>query len=279
MIRSILLPIDGSNYTESVLNYGIFLARHLEAQLRVISVIDIRLFEWNLAAGADSFIPVMGSGDFQDETHKMLQNKANSVLEKAKDILNKNKIEFEAHDFTGIPTDEICSQARSNDLAIMGIRGEYERWSKHLLGDTVEAVSRQIAKPLLLVDRVFEPFNRIHCGYDGSDSAGKALQLSAHLAKNLKLLLQVICISNSKEEREEVLAEAGKYLEPYQLEYQLRHESGQALDALINAQNNAPFSTLLSIGSYGHSRIREAILGSTTIQLMRNATKPLLLAR
>lgn len=279
MIRSILLPIDGSNYTESVLQYGIYLAKQLHAHLRVITIVDIRLFEWNLAAGADSFVPVVGTGEFQDETHRMLQEKAKSVLDKAKSILEQSQINFEIKEITGIPVDEICAQARSNDFVVMGVRGEYERWSKHLLGDTVEAASRQIGKPLLLVDRTFEPFNRIHCGYEGSDSANKALQLSAFLAKTLGILLQVISISNSEEEREEILNEAGRYLEPYQLEYQLRHEVGHATDALINAQNSAPFNTLLSIGSYGHSRIREAILGSTTVQVMRKAAKPILLAR
>jgi nucleotide-binding universal stress UspA family protein len=33
------------------------------------------------------------------------------------------------------------------------------------------------------------------------------------------------------------------------------------------------------MGSFGHSRLREAILGSTTVQVMRKANKPILLAK
>ena len=113
MIRSILLPIDGSNYTESVLKYGIFLAKKLSAHLRIISIIDIRLFEWNLAAGTDSFVPVVGTGEFQDETHRLLKEKAKSVLDKAKSILEKSQIKYDLNELTGIPTDEICTDRKS----------------------------------------------------------------------------------------------------------------------------------------------------------------------
>ncbi len=279
MIRSILLPIDGSNYSESVLQYGLFLGKKLNARLRVITIVDVRLFEWNMAAGSDSFVPVVGSTEFQEETHQLLDKKANSILEKAKDILSKSEIEFEVKKITGTPVDEICTQAKANDLVIVGIRGEYEHWSGHLLGATIESAARQIIKPILLVDKTFMPFERIVSGYDGSDTSNKALQLSAFLANSLNLTVQVITVMNSEEERKEILAEAAKYLEPYKIEYQLRHESGSATDALINAQNSSHLKTLLSIGSFGHSRIREAILGSTTVQLMRKAQKPILLAK
>ena len=38
-------------------------------------------------------------------------------------------------------------------------------------------------------------------------------------------------------------------------------------------------ANLIVMGSYGHSRIREAILGSVTVQTMRKSTCPLLMAR
>lgn len=279
MIRSILLPIDGSNYSESCLEYGIYLGKKLNARLRVLTVIDMRLFEWNLAAGSDSFVPVAISTDFQEETQQMLEKKADQVMDKAGMLLKKTGLQFEQHKITGIPADEICQHAKSNDLVVMGVRGEYERWISHLLGQTVEAVTRQITKPVLLVDKNFEPFGRFMCGYDGSASSNKALQLSAFIAGTFNLMLQVITISNDEDERRELLSEAGQYLEPYGIEFQLRHETGNAAEALINAKNSTPGPALLSMGSYGRSRLREAILGSTTVEVMRKANKPILLAK
>lgn len=279
MIKSILLPIDGSPYSESVLDYGIFFAKKFDSVLRIITVVDIRLFDWSIATGADSFVPVMPSVEFQEESQKMLDEKAQKVLEKASSLLQKTGLSFEVQQTTGIPVDEICSHAKENDMVIMGIRGDYERWSNKLLGVTVEAVTHQISKPLFLVDKEFKPFTRIHCGYDGSVSANKALQLAAFLANKFQLELQVISIFNLEEERNALLKEAEKYLQPYDIDFDLRHESGDAADVLVSAQNNSPSPTLTIIGSYGHSRLREAILGSTTVQVMRKANKPVLLAK
>ncbi len=280
MIRSILLPIDGSTYSKSVLEYGIHLGKALNATLRVLTVVDIRLYEWNMAAGSDSFVPVVTTTAFQEETQQMLKKKAEAILDKAKEMLIKSGLTFEFETFDGIPADEITDRAKISDLIILGIRGEYERWGRHELGATVEIVARQTSKPVLLVDKIFTPFKRILCGYNGSDASNRALQLSAFLSKELQMLLQVLVVSSVDEERNILLNEAGKYLEPYDIEFQLRHEAdNSAVDALINARASAPFDVLLAIGSFGHSRLREAILGSTTVQIMRKAAKPILLAR
>jgi nucleotide-binding universal stress UspA family protein len=279
MIKSILLPLDGSTYSDSVIKYGKFFAEKFDAVVRILSVVDIRLFDWSMATGADSFVPLMPSADFQAESQKIQDEKADKIIEKAANILNKTSIKFEVLKTSGIPVDEICQSAMVNDLVIMGIRGEYERWSEKFLGATVESVTRQVTKPTMLVDKNFEIFKRIHCGYDGSSSSNKALQLSAYLASLMKIKLQVITVLDSEEERTKILDDAERYLVPYKIDFNLRHETGEAADVLEYAQNNAPDPALTVIGSYGHSRLREAIIGSTTVQVMRKANKPILLAK
>jgi nucleotide-binding universal stress UspA family protein len=279
MVKSILLALDGSPYSEPALRYGIYLAKQFGAIIRVLTVVDIRLFDWTVATGADSFVPVMPSADFQAESQRVLEDKAQRIVEKASEILKGENAHFEIKKTAGIPVDEICSLARQNDMVIMGIRGEYERWSDKLLGVTVESVSRQISKPLMLVDKDFKPIQRIVCGYDGSVTANKALQFSAFFSKSLQLRLDVITVSNSEEERNDILREAEKYLQPYEINFNLRPETGDAADVLVAAQNQSPEFSMMITGSYGHSRLREAILGSTTIEVMRNARKPVLLAK
>ncbi|MBD3224721.1 MAG: hypothetical protein GF313_08325 [Caldithrix sp.] len=279
MIKSILLPIDGSKYSESVLDYGKFFAKKLDAFLRIISVIDIRLFDWSMATGADSFVPVMPTSEFQEESQKIQDEKAQKTIDKAASVLKNSEVKYELLKVSGIPVDEICQHAMKTDLVIMGIHGEYERWSQKLLGSTIEAVTRQISKPVLLVDKEFVEISRLHCGYDGSPSSNRALQMASELANILQMKLEVITVCDSGEERKMLLNEASDYLDPYGIEYNLRHETGDAADVLINACKDAPEPPMTIIGSYGHSRLREAIIGSTTVDVMRNATKPVLLAK
>jgi nucleotide-binding universal stress UspA family protein len=91
--------------------------------------------------------------------------------------------------------------------------------------------------------------------------------------------LEVVTIHDDELERMEILEEAKIYLEPYKIESQFRHEAGDPSKTLIQVTEDVPEPALLVMGSFGHSRIREAILGSTTVQVMRRANKPILLAK
>ncbi len=70
MIKSILLAIDGSNYTETALKEGIDFAKIFDAHLRVLTVIDIRIFEWDVAIGVEGFAPIIPSTAYQEESQK-----------------------------------------------------------------------------------------------------------------------------------------------------------------------------------------------------------------
>jgi len=279
MIKSILLPVDGSAYTESVLEYGKYLAVEFQAALRILTVVDIRLYEWNMAAGTDSFVPVVPSSEFQEESQRMQEEKAERILEKADEMLKDTSIAYTLHKVSGIPVDEICQAGRTSDLVILGVRGEYERWRNKLLGATVESVTRQINTSCLLVDKTFNPVEHIHCGYDASKYAVRALQMSAFIASHMKKELHIITVADSQEEGKQILDEAAHYLQPYQIPFKLHLETGDAAEVLVEFHRELADSALTIIGSYGHSRLREAILGSTTVEVMRRAHKPVLLAK
>jgi nucleotide-binding universal stress UspA family protein len=277
MIKSILLAVDGSIYTDSVIEYGLHLAKKLDAFLRVSSVIDIRVYEWVLNTGGEGYMPVIPSNVFHDESYKFHRERAEQLISSLQKKLNQSGANFEAEKIEGDPVEVICDISRQVDLVIMGARGDYARWGDRLLGATVESVSRQLHAPLMIVDKSFFPVCSVTCAYDRSVSSNNSLKLSAYLAEKLDLPIEVVTINDDENERKETLEEAKTYLKPYQLTAQFRHETGDAAKTLIQVTEDAPEPTLLTMGSYGHSRFRETILGSTTVQVMRKATKPILL--
>jgi len=95
----------------------------------------------------------------------------------------------------------------------------------------------------------------------------------------MNLSLQVISVFDSEDEWKTVLSEAEHYLMPYNIDFHLRHEKGDPAAALFNACAQSTVPVLMTIGAYGHSRLRETIIGSTTVQVMRLATKPVMLAK
>jgi nucleotide-binding universal stress UspA family protein len=279
MIKSILLAVDGSIYTDSVIKHGIDLAKKLDAFLRIHSVIDIRIYEWVLNTGGEGYMPVIPSNVFHDESYKFHRERAEGLIESLRQKLAESKVRFEAEKVEGAPVEVICENSRQVDLVIMGARGDYARWGDRLLGATLESVSRQIHSPLMIVDKTYQAFHSITCAYDRSVASNNGLKLAANLAAGLKLPIEVLTVHDDQREREETLDEAKAYLKPYDVDTQFRPEAGHADKILIQASQDIPKPTLLIMGSYGHSRFREAILGSTTVEVMRKAEKPLLLTK
>jgi nucleotide-binding universal stress UspA family protein len=279
MIKSIFLAVDGSIFTDTVVDYGIDLAKKLNAFLRVYSVIDIRIYEWVLNTGGEGYMPVVPSNVFHDESYKFHSERADVLIGTLRKRLKENGIKFEADKIEGDPVEVICDVSRQVDLVIMGARGDYARWGDRLLGATLESVSHQNHSPLLIAGQVYKDFNSIICAYDRSESSNTGLKLSAYLAEQLNLPIEVLTIHDDARERDKILEEARVYLEPYKLKSQFRHEAGDPAKTLIQVTKDVPDPALLVMGSFGHSRIREAILGSTTVQVMRKAYKPILLAK
>ncbi len=277
MIKSMLLSVDGSIYTEAVLRNGIHLAKALEAKLRVLSVIDVRTFEWAMSLGADGFVPVIPSSAYLEESRKLHEEKADAVLRRSEEILRNEGVEFSLEKASGSPVDVICEQARTVDLIIMGARGEFARWESKMIGATLEAVSRQVNKPLLIVSKEFRPFKKILAAYDGSPTANKALALAGYFANKLGLPIILLTVSN-KEEARQVLEEGEKYLSSYDVKVTAEHVRGAPYQSICDYAHTNDID-LIVMGAYGSSRIKEAILGSTTESVMRRARVPVLLAK
>lgn len=278
MIKSILLAVDGSVYTDAVLRYGIHLAKSFEAKLRVLTVIDVRTFEWAMSIGADGFVPVIPSAAYLEESRKLHESKAEKVIEKSRQMLDLEPVKYETEIASGSPVDVICEHAKTIDLIAMGSRGEFARWESKMIGATLEAVSRQVNKPVLIVNKSFKPFTKILAAYDGSSTANKALAMAGYFANKFALPVTVLTVSSHKEDAERKLEEAVRYLTNYDIACQGVHLKGHPDDKICKYARENQFD-LIVMGAYGSSRIKETILGSTTEAVMRRSEVPVVLAK
>lgn len=278
MFKNIMLAVDASAYTDAVLSHGIALAKELKSKLLVITVADIRIFEWASAVGADGFISIVPSGTYQDESRNILEEKCDKLLAKCSEMLKKENVSFETEKLLGSPSDLILERSLITDLLVIGKRGEFARWDTKALGVTVEAVSRNTHKPLLVATNKYTPIKKIVVGYDGSDHANCALQYVGHLAENLKADVSIRCITEDQDLGRHCCDEAQSYLSNYKIKIDTDISSGNPDEVLVHLAQSNKYD-LIAIGAYGHSRIREAILGSTTEHILRKSPCPVLLAK
>jgi nucleotide-binding universal stress UspA family protein len=278
MIKSILLSVDGSLYTESAIRNAIHLAHAFGAKIRVLSVVDVRTFEWAMSVGADAFVPIIPSAVYLEETKKLQKQKAEAVLQKSEALLREAGVKFVLNREAGSPTEVISERIRRADLLVMGARGEFAAWKSKEIGATLDYVTRQVRKPILIVSKDFKPITNILAAYDGSDTANKALSLAGYFANKLHLPVTVLAISSRKNGAALMLDEAEEYLGNYDVVCRKIRIAGTPESKICEYAHEHRFD-LIVMGAYGHSRIREAILGSTTQTVMRMAQVPVLLAK
>lgn len=166
------------------------------------------------------------------------------------------------------------------DLIMLGKRGENANFATEHLGSTMERVVRASHKPCLVTSRAFKPVTRLLFAYDGSKSCQRALEFLSTSAAFKDLELHVVTVAAQAEEEtalktlraaEGVLRAAGQAPVCQMLV--------GAVDNEISTYVEGQGINLLVMGAYGHSRIRQLIIGSTTTSMIRRCKVPVLLFR
>jgi nucleotide-binding universal stress UspA family protein len=279
MIKTILVGIDGSEHARTAVNYALWLAARLDGRVVGLHVVDIVSIEGSFfhdISGSLGFEPYL---DFSSKMRGVLQERGKALLDGFAELAAKHQVRADTVLGMGIVANEIVERARTADLVVIGRRGLNERFSTGLLGGTGESVTRRCPKPVLIAPPEFREIKRPVLAYDGSTRAASAMQYAAEFCATLALPLTVLTVNRDEEHGRRILNEASSYLAPYNVkaEFELQ-QTGNAPERIANFIRERSHD-LLFIGAYGHSRIIEMVLGSTTEYVLRNCASPLFLCR
>jgi nucleotide-binding universal stress UspA family protein len=105
------------------------------------------------------------------------------------------------------------------------------------------------------------------------------MSAAAEFCISLSLPLTVLNVNRDAVQGQQALNEAQSYLASYDIEVKFDlQQTGNAPERIANYIREQEHD-LLFIGAYGHSRIIEMVLGSTTEYVLRNTACPAFLSR
>jgi nucleotide-binding universal stress UspA family protein len=104
------------------------------------------------------------------------------------------------------------------------------------------------------------------------------MRSAAEIASGLGVPVTVVTCARDPKLGERTLAEARTYFENYTPKAEFKLLQGHANEEIVKFLKEHD-ADLLFIGAYGHSRIIEMVLGSTTEYVLRNSPCPVFLAR
>ncbi len=276
MIRQILVGLDGSDYSDIAVKYGIALAKASQATLQGVHVVDIVQVESPLLhdlAGATGVAPQLNLTALMREN---LNCRGQHLLAQFRQDCETAGVASVEHLVTGVIPTEITRLAHEVDLVLVGRGGVHTGLSKALLGSAVESVVRSGVKPTMVTPQEYRAIRKPLLATDGSPSAMAALSVAVAFANQMALPLSVVhCAPQSNDQPEFLNA----------VEHQVK-EGGIACDVhtcMGNAHEDLASYVreqghdLLFMGSFGQRRIVEWLLGSTTQYFLRTSPIPLVL--
>ena len=180
---------------------------------------------------------------------------------------------------TGDLTEVLLGQEARARLFVLGSNRRPVNARKLRLDHTVESAVRNLRQPVMVMgNRPFSAPDNFVIAWDGSATAERAVQVVARspLARGLPALL--VSVGDSSARQQASLRGAQELLQDAGFSVNTRTLPGlpeEAIPALLDTLGQ----TLLVLGAYGHSRIRQLIVGSTTTALLRLCNTPVVVLR
>ncbi|MEO7851304.1 MAG: universal stress protein [Rubrivivax sp.] len=278
--------IDGIANTHAVIDWAAWAALRLALPLELLHVLErhpehAEVKDYSGAIGVDAQESLLQELSDADEKHgKQAQEAGRRLLAGARERAAAAGVtQLDARLRHGQFVDTVLEMAADARLFVLGEHHHAKGPAKVHLDHNVERVVRTVQRAVLVATaEAFEPPTRVVIAFDGSASARKVVEMAAGspMLAGLPVLLAMVGVETTLARRQ--LEEARIALQAAGISAQTELKAGEpqaVLPALVKAQGPA----LLVMEAFGHSRLRQLILGSTTTTLLRLSEVPVLFLR
>ncbi len=275
MIKDIIVNLSVGDRPSPVGDYAISVAAAFEAHLSAIAFVY------------DPIVPVSGAGYIPADVIEM-QERENTAASKA--ALDRFTAASTRAGITAEPLtlsaslagvgDQFSHLARRFDLAIVG-QAEPERSAVEEV--IAEATLFQSGRPVIIVPYIQKDplkLDRVMVCWDGSRSAVRAIADSMPLLERAGRV-EVVIVANERGKQQEIEGvDMGRHLARHGLNVEVHRITRGDLDvadALLSHAADADVDFIV-MGGYGHSRLREFVLGGVTRSILRSMVVPVLMS-
>ena len=283
-MSQVIACIDGSSITLAVCDYAAWASRQMDAPLDFLHVLGRS--EYPIPADLSGNIGLGSRETLLQELAELDEKRSRVALEQGRIMLAAAK-ERAIADGVPNPTsrqrhgelvDTLLEFQSDIRLLVMGRQGEHGDSAGEHIGSHLENVVRTLHRPILVVPGDYSEPRRILVAFDGSATTRKAVEMVAASPLFRGLPCHVVMVGADKTEARDQIDWARATLAGAGFAVTASILSGEVEDVLC-AYRTEHAIDLIVMGAYGHSKIREFLVGSTTTQLIHQAKIPLLLLR
>ena len=235
----------------------------------------------------DPVIPgsVMGGipPEFIESQRRESENKVQQAIARFEQVAKRVGVAYETRTLNASiagAADRLGHLARRFDLVIVG-QPERERAAAAEVVD--EGVLFDSGRPVMFVPYIQKSglkLDRVMLCWDGSRAATRAINDAMPFLEKAKQVELVIVSSKAGKANELTGADMGQHLARHGLKVEVKRITSPDIDVTSTILSYAADSSadMIVMGGYGHSRLREFILGGVTRGLLETMTVPTLMS-
>lgn len=285
MNNKVLASLDHSTYTPSVCDYACWAAMRLGSELEFIHVLD-RHPETAQKLDASGNIGFGTQESLLEELAALDEKRGAIAMERGRMLLESATGRAAGSGIAaplsrlrhGELVETLAELESETRLFVLGKRGAAGDRSPQHLGSNLERVVRALHRPILVVPSAFSMPQKIMIAFDGSMTTRKGVDMIASSPLFKGLDCQVVMVGPESSAAQAHLEWARATLSAGGVMAKTYIIGGEADTALPEYADRNGID-LLVMGAYGHSRIRELLVGSTTTSVLRTSSLPVLLLR
>ncbi|MCF4995915.1 universal stress protein [Pseudomonas syringae] len=280
----VMACIDNSQSSLAVCDYAAWASQRLSAPLTLLHVLDREKYpasadlSGNIGLGSrEHLLEELATLDAQRA--KLALEHGQHMLEKARErTVISGAMSPDLKQRHGHLVESLSDLQDDIRLLVIGRVGEDSTRSAQSLGSQIEAVVRTIHRPILITTSHFRKPETIMVAFDGSATGHKTVQMLASSPLCEDLPIHIVMVGTDSEENQNELEKARTTLASSGPLVHAEIRPGE-VESVLPAYQAEHGIDLLVMGAYGHSRIRQFLVGSTTTTMLRTSTLPVLLLR
>ena len=282
-LKDILVHVESGATGERRLQYAIELARQHEAHLSGLFVIEPLHAGAYFTPPAASYIDVAAL-EAIDQKHREAEMVVASAAEtRFRELCRRAAIGSEWHVVVGDPVALTTVNAQCADLTILG-----QIDPDHRPSDSVEHLPEQTAissgRPVLVLPYTgeFSTVGRhVLLGWTHARQSARAANDALPILKRAEKVTVLMVNPEDTEEEQEVPAlDIAQHLARHGVRAEAAYTVAKDVDIanILLSRASDLDADMLVMGCYGHSRLRELVLGGTTRSILREMTIPVFMS-
>lgn len=277
-MKKFIAAFDGLDFSESTLQYAIFLAQKSNAQLVGVFLEDFTRRSYGFreiaayeGADRDRFVRQMDARDSAQRKESM------AAFEQA---CQDERLNYTVHRDSNVALQDLLEESIYADLLIIAAKETMSGEEEPLPTGFIRDLLSEVECPVILVPETYKPFQKLVLLYDGELSSVQAVRTFSYLFDSLKeLKTEVVTVKERDEKAQKPLNKLMKeFIRQHYPNAEYVTLRGEAEDEIIRYLQNGGDQPLLILGTFRRSRLSRLFRPSMADHLLEHLELPLFIA-